>query len=263
MTFRASNGSVLVCHASGDGPPILCLHGLGGGAYFFDDFAPRLSNRYRIYAADLPGTGRSAAPESVFSMEGWVEVFAEFLQEFSNPVVLLGHSMSAILGLKLAHACPDRIASLILVGGLPEVRPFIRERLSKRFESVAKNGMTGLGPVASPGVFSAKTIKEQPEVVALFERHLETQPAESYLRGIQILLGASATDLLPLIRTRTLVVSGSDDQYAPPECVAEFARQLPGLERQVVLPECGHMPFLEAPEAFANAVEDFLSQSSG
>ena len=123
--------------------------------------------------------------------------------------------------------------------------------------------MAGLGPVASPGVFSAKTLQEQPEVVARFERGLEAQSAESYLRGIQILLGASATDLLPLIRTRTLVVSGRDDQYAPPECVAGFAHQLPGLERQVVLPECGHMPFLEAPEAFANVVENFLSQSSG
>jgi pimeloyl-ACP methyl ester carboxylesterase len=56
-----------------------------------------------------------------------------------------------------------------------------------------------------------------------------------------------------------LSISGSEDQYAPPELVTEFVRQLPDAE-QAVLPECGHFPFLEQPDAFTAALRPFLER---
>jgi pimeloyl-ACP methyl ester carboxylesterase len=259
MTFHASNGSVVHLEETGEGPTILCLHGLGGGAYFFEGFAVRLRSRYRICAVDLPGTRRSSAPDAAFSMEGWVETFGELLtHHFQSSAVVLGHSMSVILALKLCCAFPTRVSSLILVGGLPEARPLMRDRLTKRAEHVSRNGMAGLGRAAAPGNFAPTTLKNQPALVAQFERQLEALNAETYLRCIRILLGASAVDLVRIVRAPCLVLSGNDDQYAPTEDVSKFAQNLPNLAQQVMLPDCGHLPFLETPDAFGSVVRQFL-----
>jgi 3-oxoadipate enol-lactonase len=56
----------------------------------------------------------------------------------------------------------------------------------------------------------------------------------------------------------TLIISGTDDQYAPPASIQEFAREFPSPPRVEILEETGHLPFLERPDAFAAAVSLFL-----
>jgi len=78
------------------------------------------------------------------------------------------------------------------------------------------------------------------------------------VRWTQLLLDASASDIPRTIRVPTLAVTGADDQYAPPEDVRRFMAEIPGESRTVVLPNCGHLPFFEAPDAFADALRAFL-----
>ena len=55
----------LTAHVDGGGPPVVLLHGLGGAARNWDEIVPRLVDRYRVVALDLPGHGsspRTAAP---------------------------------------------------------------------------------------------------------------------------------------------------------------------------------------------------------
>ena len=244
---------------AGTGVPVLAIHGLGGGAHFFAGLAERLHTEFRILSVDLPGTGRSASSAS-FSMDSWIaDLGALVAERIGEPVVVLGHSMGTILALKAWEAWPDRVRGLVFAGGLPRVRAAIRDRLTERLSAMKDaRDLTGWGPRVSPGVFSPATIRDRPDVVASFEHQFERQPVETYVRCCRILLESSAEHVVPTVTVPSLAITGADDQYAPPDAVAVFAQEMPRCPRLEILPECGHLPFLERPDDFAAVVKTFL-----
>jgi len=241
---------------SGTGTPILAIHGLGGGAWFFTELARELGHQYRLLAVDLTGTGRSAGTPTI---NAWItDLAAVIAARTEEPVVLLGHSMGTIVALEACRAWQRRIRALVLAGGLPRVRPAIRERLSQRIAALdGASSLAGWGPRVSPGVFSPATARDHPEIVSHFERCFESETVDRYLRCTRILLDADASHLAPTVTVPTLVVTGADDQYAPPDLVEPFAATIPGATCEVV-PSSGHLPFLEQPTAFAAILSSFL-----
>ena len=244
---------------AGAGPCVLALHGLGGGAYFFRGFARRLQPSYRVLSVDLPGTGRSVA-EGPPSIDNWIERLGRLIDDQgAAPVVILGHSMGTIVALHAYAAWPDRIKALVFAGGLPRARLVNRERLTARLAALeGARDLAGWGPSVSPGVFSPVTLAGQPELVALFERLFEAQSLDAYLAWTRALIDADATDLVGSVQVPCLAVTGADDQYAPPDAVAAFVQGLPRHTRLEIIEQCGHLPFLEKPDAFAQVIEGFL-----
>jgi pimeloyl-ACP methyl ester carboxylesterase len=257
--FSASSGSRIHVEEAGKGPVVLAVHGLAGGAYFFSGLAKRLQSDYRIVSIDLPGTGRSAGP-SRYSMESWVDDLGELVaKHIDKPVVIVGHSMGTIVALKAWAAWPQYIRGLAFVGGLPKVRPLIRERLTQRLNTLAgATDLIGFGEQVSPGVFSALTVREKPEVVGSFERLYEINSVETYDTCCRILLGGDAEAIVASVSVPCIGITGDEDQYAPPDAVAAFLQQIPRQAKLHVIPGCGHLPFLEVPELFAATIKTFL-----
>lgn len=245
---------------TGQGPTILALHGLGGGAWFFSGFARRLAPRHRILAVDLPGTGRSiAADRQPLSVDAWVADLGDLVVDRCDPpVVLLGHSLGTIIALHAWTAWPQHIRAMVFVSGLPEPRPLIRERLTARAEAVARTGLAGTGPGAVTANFSRRTIAHQPELTGLYERVFELQNPDVYVEWCRVLISASAVDALSGVQVPCLSITGAEDQYAPPEMVHAFMAQVPRSAGVQVMADCGHLPFLEQPQAFADAVAGFV-----
>jgi pimeloyl-ACP methyl ester carboxylesterase len=269
MTGRyvAPSGSEVYFEEAGAGRPILAVHGVGGGAHFFRGVAERLRAPHRVVAIDLPGTGRSvprgANPAEIakgLTLDGWMTDLGAFVREhLQEPAVIIGHSLGTILALEAWRRFPGAILALVFVGGLPVTRPLIRERLSDRIAAIARDGgLSGWGAKVSPGNFSPAAFASRPEVIGLFERVFELQVPEAYIRSIEILLAASAVDVVPTVNVPVASISGMDDQYAPPENVREFLTALPQPAHVTMLPDVGHLPFLEAPEAFCTALREFL-----
>ncbi len=246
---------------SGTGIPVLAIHGLGGSAEFFTDFARRVRSEMRVLAVELPGTGRSEV-EGEISMTRWVRDLEGVVAErTSEPVVILGHSLGTIIALeawRAWRASPGRIRALIFVGGLPHVRPLIQVRLTERLAALEGTAsLRGWGGRVAPGVFSPTTLRARPDVVRAFTERFDTQSVDSYVRCVRILLDANGTDVVASVAVKTLAITGTDDQYAPPDAVAGFVSQIPGARLEVI-PECGHLPFLEQPAQFARLVSSFL-----
>lgn len=241
----------------GNGPTLLCLHGVGGTAHWFQGLARRLQDRFRVLALDLPGTGSNREGHAPFTIERATDALGDWLAANEQaPVAVLGHSMGAIIGLRLAARRPLR--SLLSVGGLPAVTPANHQRLSDRAAFIRGQGLSGLAWRVAEGNFSPSTLSQSPEIAALFGGLWESQSAETYLEGLDSLLAADAGPFLAHATMPCLVLRGSEDRYAPAEESRRFAAALPGPVRFVELERCAHMPFLEAPEAFAAAIADFL-----
>ena len=238
----------------GSGPPVLAIHGLGGGAYFFRSIAERLRQDFRIISVDLPTTPGC-------SMAAWVDELGRIVDErIGGTVVILGHSMGTIIGLEAWRAWPEKLRGLVFVGGVPRVAPHIHERLSERVQALRQApDLTGWGKRVSPGVFAASTFHRRPEVVGAFERLFESQSVDAYTRCCEILIGANAEDIVPTVTVPCAAITGAEDQYAPPTAVREFVARLPAPCPVEIIEGAAHLPFLEQPDAFAETVRKVLS----
>ncbi len=265
-TFATRAGTSLYVEEYGSGPPVLCLHGIGGGAWFFSGFAKRLAETHRVICIDLPGTGNSvpSSPRAglveAFTLESMARDVGDFVREVvREPVVLLGHSFGTILALKAWETWePGSIRAMLFACGLPKARPNIHERLAARAADIAANGIAGWGPKVSPGVFSKKSLAEKPETIAMFDRLFEELAPDTYTRIIEVLLAADMRRVVSSVTVPCAAIVGSDDSYAPPEAAREFAASVPFGCPVTVLEGCAHMPFLEDPEGFAAAARTFL-----
>lgn len=249
----------LTLEASGTGHTLLCLHGLGGGAHWFQGLALRLRNRYRVVSLDLPGTGANRTDDTPFSIDRCVEALGDLVtKRETGPMTLLGHSLGAILALRMQAELPGRLHSLIFVGGLPSVTAATRKRLAQRRRKILRSGMAGIGWKAAEGVFSRTSLRHHPETAALYARLLESYQPEAYMEGIVSLLEARAEYALQQATVPCLVMTGSEDAYAPPVETRKFADSLPGPVRGIELKGCGHLPFLETPDLFCREIMDFM-----
>lgn len=256
---KLGSGRSLYYVEKGNGPTLLCLHGLGGGSYFFAGLADSLGDSFRTIAVDLPGCGFSPGGASGFSIEDCVEVLEELIRDkLGEGTAILGHSMGTIIGLKLAARDSVQPSRLIFVGGLPEPTPEAQKRLRERACEVRERGMAGVGDITMPIVFSGRSLRTIPDKVAMFHRLLELTDPVEYARAADALAGASAWDCVSRVSVRCLAITGSEDRYAPPSFVKAFVNRLTAPVRYCELEDCGHMPFFERPDVFEQMIRDFL-----
>lgn len=248
-----------------EAPVLLCLHGLGGGTHFFGGLGALLDSagKCRVIAIDQPGSGLSPLT-GTFSFDAVADLVVTLAKTGhvdGQPLYLLGHSMGTILALEVIRRAPDLAAGLIIVGGLPEPQPGARTRIRDRVETIRgrKDGLAGMGAEVVAANFSRRSQTERPELTALFAKLFERQDPLAYMSTAGALAAWTARELPPLDGVPCLVITGEEDRYAPPDAIHTFARSLPPPRTRVeIMADCGHLPFLEQPAAFAALVSSFL-----
>ena len=249
----------LVASDSGDQLTLIALHGLGGGGYFFAGMGRSLTSRCRVICPDMPGSGFSRRGERPISFDRFADLVVQLIQrKATGRVALMGHSMGMIVALKTYSRIPDRIGSMIFVGGLPAPLPEAQARLRDRAALARSAGMLAVAPTIVPVVFARRSLDTIPDKVNMFQRLLALSDSEGYAQTALALADASAEDVVPRVRVPCLCLTGAEDRYAPPGAVREFAHSISGAEYQE-MNDCGHMPFFEAPDAFNERVMRFLS----
>jgi pimeloyl-ACP methyl ester carboxylesterase len=111
-----ANGITLNYFDSGvsSAAPLVMLH---GGAWCWQEYLsliPSLAQRWRIYAMDLRGNGRSGWVPDTYRLQDFVEDNAQFLGRLTMPAILVGHSIGGVIALMLTARCPDRVKALII-----------------------------------------------------------------------------------------------------------------------------------------------------
>jgi len=141
----------------GDGPAVVCVHGLGGSSNSWTPLMPALA-RHRVVRVDLPGSGRSQRAEGVLSIERYVEALLTLCGRLGvTRAHWLGHSMGTIVVQHIAAAHPKLVASVALFGPLiapPDAaRTAMKARAAKAREGDRSvKGRTPRSDVACPGV---------------------------------------------------------------------------------------------------------------
>lgn len=243
----------------GEGPAVVCLHGLGGTSNTWTPLLRAMQGR-RVVRIDLPGSARSGGATDSLSIEQMVATVAAVCRrlDIAN-ATFVGHSMGTIVCQHLAVRHPALVASLALFGPLacpPEpARPNIRARAEKARTGGAV-AMQEIADAVVQGATAASTRETMPVVLALVRESVMRQDPQGYARSCEALAAAQSAPLED-IGMPVLLVTGDEDGVAPPANVREMARRLPHA-RVEIFARCGHWTPFERPVECARQLQDFL-----
>ena len=249
----------------GDGPVIVCVHGLGGSSNTWTPLMPALA-RHRVIRIDLPGSGRSQRAEGALSIEGYVETLLAVCTRLGvTRAHWLGHSMGTIVCQHIAASHPKLVASVALFG--PLIAPPEAARTAMKARAVkAREGAAGMHEITQAllnAALSADTRQRLPLAVAFVRESLMRQDGDAYARSCEALAGAQAA-AVDRIEAPVLLVTGDEDGVAPPQAVRAMADKLHAARstRVVVLPRCGHWTPVERPEECQRELREFLATNA-
>lgn len=253
---------------TGSGPATLMFsHGFGCDQNMWRFLVPHYVSRFRVVSFDLVGAGMSDVSaydrDKYSSLQGYATDTLELVDAFGKgPVVFVGHSVSAMIGLLAAVREPTRIATHIMMGPSPcyiddgrYVGGFSRADIDSLLETLESNYL-GWASGMAPAIMGTP---EKPELgEELTNSFCRTDPdiAKQFAR---VTFMADNRADLPKLTAPTLIVQSSDDFIAPVAVGEYMRRTLPNAELAVV-ENVGHCPHLSAPCASIEAVDAFLSE---
>jgi pimeloyl-ACP methyl ester carboxylesterase len=249
---------VLTAARAGEGADLVILHSLLADRHAFDPVLPALTAKHRVTLINLPGF-HGSHPTPLALMDAYVAAIEDGFDEFSiaRDTVLIGNGFGGTVALAFAIAHPERIAKLVVCDAAPAFPPEGRQAFALMAQKVAESGLGAVAEIAARRVHSPAFLKEHPEAVDTRKQVLLGIDPKGFTAACKIL---QETDLVPLLhrlRVPTLVVCGELDQETPPALNKVIVEKVAGA-KYVELPGCGHCPPLEQPEAFLNAIEDFV-----
>jgi proline iminopeptidase len=271
----------------GQGQSIILLH--GGPDFDHTYLLPdmdRLSDSFRLIYYDQRGRGKSAAnvePEDV-SIQSEMEDLEALRKFFQlDSAAILGHSWGGVMAMEYAIRHPERVSHLILMDTAPAshedyllLRQEIGKRLAiqeekwNRLRSSAEYAEGNPDAVAEYyRLWFSLTIKQPQHLDSLIRRLRMSFTSEGVLlgRAIEDRLRdetwlSNSYDLLPnlkQINIPTLVIRGDYD-FIPADCSVHIAQAIPNA-RLVLLKDCGHFAYIEAPNETRKQIDDFFAGS--
>lgn len=270
--FVTANGWRIHYKETGQGEPALVLlHGFGASLFSWREVLARPEGLGRIYAFDRPAFGLTERKlPADYSPEAQVDLLVSLLDRWGiKRAVLVGNSAGGTVALHTALRHPDRVAGLVLVdaavyrgGGAP---PFIKPLLATRWgERVGLHLLRRFGDRFVQGILSSY---HDPAKVtdAVKMGYLKSLRVHNWDRALWAFTLASRqsnlANRLPAIKQPCLVVTGENDRIVPAAESERLARELPGAQL-VTIPQCGHLPQEECPEAFLGALRRFVASLS-
>lgn len=253
--------------------PLLLLHGNGESALDWFWAFPQLAVSHHVYAPDFPGAGESSKPNRTYS----VEFFRQFVLDFAKALnlerlILVGNSLGGLVALGLALSAPERVAALVLVdssGMGYAVNPLLSQMTLPFYGEAAialsKPALNAkLRVWARTALLFANPQKAPPKWLAAQEQMTQTpgflEATLSSLRAQVSLFSQHVVvlDDLPRLQMPTLVVWGDQDLIFPKHQAAAAVSRLPK-GQLALIPNAGHLPQVEQPDRFAEAVLQFLA----
>ena len=251
-----------------DGPVMMLAHGFGCDQDMWRKLLPYFADDYRLVLFDHVGSGNSDAAaydrDKYSTLDGYAADMLEICESLKlEEVILVGHSVSAMMAVIAAAREPRRFRHLVLVAPSPRytndpddgyVGGFSREDIEGLLESLDSNYFAWAAALA-PMVMGNP---EEPELAEdLRSSFCRTNPSIArHFARVTFLSDSRA--VLDGVHTGCLILQCSDDALAPP-VVGSYLHS--HLESSVLvhLEATGHCPHVSAPEATARAIRDYLT----
>jgi pimeloyl-ACP methyl ester carboxylesterase len=262
---------------SGQGAPLVFLHGIGESSFDWRWLMPDLLGERCIYALDMPYSSGINQPREEYSQEFLAEFVFRFLSELNiDKPVVVGHSLGGIVAITMALKDPELLKDLVLVcsAGLgTELNPLLSMQTLPGYSDflslISRTPMGALHRVWArslvlytyPYLVPPEWTHEQYRLTLtphFMDALLGALRNHVNIKGQQTIL----IDHLSKIKMPTLIIWGGNDRVIPLSHAKEAMKHLPNARLEVIS-DCGHMPHVERPSATAAVLNQFLIENIG
>jgi 3-oxoadipate enol-lactonase len=253
------NGSKVEFRQSGKGADLLLLHSLLTELTVFDRIAPVLAGKRRVTCINLPGFGASS-PLALDSVGDYADHVAKTMDALALPAeaAVFGNGFGAFVALELAIRHGGRFGRLIVADTLAAFPEAARVPFRGMAQKVRAGGIPAVLDTAIGRMFPPAFAAAHPEVVAARKTALSSADPECFARACLALAELDLRPRLSGIRNPALVMCGALDQTTPPALARELAQAIPGATWREI-PDSGHCPMLEQPDALVALIGEFLA----
>lgn len=250
----------------------ILLHGSLYNSNTWNEAIAYLSTKGNVYAYDQAPYGLSEkllegdwTGENPYTTKAAVAQLQGFMDELGiESATLVGSSFGGVIAAEAAVEMPERVEELIFV----DAAVFVTESVPQWLVELPQ--VERLGPLFARSLASGDGFYESTfyDKAKLTDERMMWNKAETQVNNWDLALweylqawGVAPSDVstkLDQIEQRALVISGEEDTVVPLEQSIQLADQLPNASIRTI-PECGHMPHEEKPEAFIEVLEDWLA----
>lgn len=248
---------------TGEGRPLVLLHGLFGSNENLGSVARALADRYTIYGLDLRNHGRSPHAESM-DYPGMAADVSETLDRHGlDEAIILGHSLGGKTAMELALSTPDRVTSLIVV----DIAPIVYDRRhDQELEALHNLDLTGIRSRGEADAALAKCIPNAAVRQFLLKNLTRTGEGFAWRIPLDTIYHeydkiAAAPSSTGLYTGPTLFIRGGSSDYLPRDAESIVNERFPNAGI-VTLANLGHWPHAESPDKFVHTITRFLDALS-
>jgi pimeloyl-ACP methyl ester carboxylesterase len=241
----------------GSGPGLVLVHGTGPGSVTWEGLLDRFTDRHTVVLPDLSGSDPVQDDGCALSVEALTEQLAAVIEDTGlGPVDVVGHSLGAVVSLSLAATRPDLVRRLVPLAGLSDTSDEYLRNTLELFLALATDA-EAFARYAMLTAFSRRHVNGigRPAVEELSRAFV---PTPGRIRQLDLARRADIHDLLPLIKSPTLVIGCTEDNLVPVENSRRIHAAIPGSEYAEL--KCGHVARAERPDELVALVLGFLDR---
>jgi pimeloyl-ACP methyl ester carboxylesterase len=244
-------------------PVLVLIHAFPLGAGMWEGQLKSLPSGWRVVAPDLRGFGGSTdgEPDEAPSIDDYGGDIIALLRELKvSHAVVGGCSMGGYAAFSVLRQAPELVRGLILID--TRASADTQEARSNRRNMLAlldREGPSGVARDMMPKLLGRTTL-DQRNHVEPFVRRLIKQQAAPALRAaiLRMMSRPDSSSLLQQLAVPTLIIVGEEDILTPTADAQKMAALVPNAQL-IVMPGVGHLPNVEDPEAFNDALTGFLA----
>jgi len=265
-TRMLASAAELYAIESGEGPPLLLLHGVTANAYIWLPVMELLADSYRCVAIDQRGHGRTGMPrDDRFDAAAYARDAADLAAFIGHgPVVLVGHSLGARNAIVAGAMRPDAIAGVVAI----EFTPFIDKAAFDALDSRVTGGPRSFGDLGDlTGYLSRRYPGLPPDAVSRRARHGYAARSDGRLAPLADMGAMRATcaglreDLaadLGRLAVPAVLVRGAGSQFVSDQAFAAARALRPDLPG-VTVDHADHYVPEEQPAEVAQVIREFTA----
>ncbi|HZU87153.1 MAG TPA: alpha/beta hydrolase [Anaerolineaceae bacterium] len=261
MSSITTDQGIVHYEVYGRGRPVILLHGWLGSWGLWQETMTYLGRYYRTYALDFWGFGESGRKLGTYKVVDYVSMVDQFMDKLGIVnAPLVGHSMGGTVSLDMAIRYPERVQKVVVIGSpiVGSSLAFLLKLAGVRWIAFLLFNFFGLFRLGMK-IYSPFICKD-PRFPAMMDHDLSQTTVESFLVSISSLRRTDLRPMLNQIKVPVMGMYGDKDnivhpkQWKPLQEGVTWAR----IER---FPKAGHFIMMDAEQAFAEKLKDFLDHT--